>query len=83
VILTIGCVGFIVTGFILGFMANKHRQPGAPRIPSFNPAHWVLPWKITDWFTPKGIKYYYTSHICIMLGLAFYILANGLPSLFK
>jgi len=28
VISVIVCVGFIVTGFVLGFMARKHRQPG-------------------------------------------------------
>jgi hypothetical protein len=72
----------LVTGLVLGFMARKHRTPLSPPIPSFNPIHWVTPWKLPDYFTPLGIKYYISSLVCLLLGGAIYVLVSGLPSLF-
>ena len=75
-------VVFMVSGLVIGLLSNKHRNPGAPTIPSFNPAHWVQPWKIPEWFTPTGMKYFYSGNVCLMVGIALYILAEGLPSIF-
>jgi len=46
---------FMLTGLVVSLMANKHRNPGASKIPSFNPVHWFQPWKIPDWFTSTGV----------------------------
>ncbi|SYZ72812.1 hypothetical protein TRIP_C20927 [Candidatus Zixiibacteriota bacterium] len=73
----------LVSGFVLGFISRKYRTPNSPPIPSFNPIHWFQPWKINEWFTPKGVKLFMTSYTCIIAGIALYGLAEGFPSLFK
>jgi hypothetical protein len=72
----------IAAGLVLGFLSRKHRAPGAPAVPTFNPAHWFQPWKVPDRYTRKGMKLYFTSYVCLMAGLALYILSQGFVSPF-
>ena len=80
--LTILSLLLMVTGLVLGFLSRKHRAPGAPAVPTFNPAYWFQPWKVPDRFTPRGMKLYFTSYVCIIAGLALYIFSHGFVSPF-
>ena len=77
------CLVSLLAGLVLGFMARKHRTPSAPSIPSFNPVVWFTPWRVPDYFTPLGMKYYYSSLVCLLFGAALYVIVTGLPSLFE
>ncbi len=70
---------FLVAGLVLGVLTNRHRNEGAPRLPSFNPKHWV-PWAVPDLLTKKGMKVYLTSYSCTMFGLALIGIARILMS---
>jgi len=71
----------LLCGLVIGLLCNKYRVPGAPTIPSFNPVHWFQPWNIKEWLTPKGLKLFMTSYVCIMAGLALYLIAFGVGPL--
>ena len=73
---------FMTTGLVLGLLTNKFRKPGAPTIPSFNPIHWFQPWKISDWFTPNGVKVFFIGNMCLLFGFGLYVLTGGVPRIF-
>jgi|GEM_PF-5199378 hypothetical protein len=75
------CALSLLAGLVLGISCNWHRLPGAPTIPSLNPVHWFRPWSIKDELTPKGLKLYLASYICIMIGLALYAITYGIGPL--
>ncbi|MCX6828386.1 MAG: hypothetical protein NT002_03795 [candidate division Zixibacteria bacterium] len=77
------CAVFLVMGLVLGFLARKHRAANAPPMPSYNPIHWVQPWKVNEWFTPTGVKLYFTSYTCIMIGVVLLIISGGFDFPFK
>lgn len=39
-VLLVFSAAFLVAGMVLGFMTNRHRVEGAPRLPTFNPKYW-------------------------------------------
>ncbi len=71
----------LLAGLVLAISCNWHRLPGTPTIPSFNPANWHLPWSIKERLTPKGVKIYLASYICIIIGLALYAITYGIGPL--
>jgi hypothetical protein len=82
IILTFLSLLLFAAAIVLGYISRKHRVPGAPPMPTFNPAHWFQPWKLPDRYTPKGMKLFFTSYVCMMAGLALYIFSHGFVSPF-
>ena len=78
----VGFVGIalVLASVVLMVMARSYKTPLAPPVPSFNPVHWVQPWKISDWYKPKGAKLYHTSNSLLMAGLGLMAVSISLPA---
>ncbi|MBN4057141.1 hypothetical protein JYU19_02420 [bacterium AH-315-J21] len=72
----------MVAGLVLINLARRHRMPGAPPMPSYNPVHWFQPWNISNWLTPTGLKLASAANVCIVLGISIGAITSGIPSIF-